>query len=173
MENAYLHILNQFNLGHQIKEVSPFGNGHINDTLKVVTSDGEAKYILQRINHLIFTQVDVLQNNIHIVTSHIRKKLEEKGEDDIDRKVLTFLSTKDAVNYYYDGENYWRVCLMIPRSQSFERINPELSYQAAKAFGEFQYMLADIPEGKLGARVHASVSGTITAIDTAVSIRRA
>ena len=149
MENTYLHILNQFNLDEQIKEVSPFGNGHINDTLKVVTSDGEAKYILQRINHLIFTQVDILQNNIHVVTSHIRKKLEEKGETDIDRKVLTFLSTKDAVNYYYDGENYWRVCLMIPRSQSFERITPELSYQAAKAFGEFQYMLSDIPEGVL------------------------
>lgn len=149
MKDTYLHILNQFNLEYQVKEVSAFGNGHINDTFKVVTSDGEARYILQRINHLIFTQVDVLQNNIHIVTSHIRKKLEEKGEVDIDRKVLTFLSTKDAVNYYFDGTNYWRVCLMIPRSQSFERITPELSYQAAKAFGEFQYMLADIPEGTI------------------------
>jgi len=149
MKDTYLRILDQFNLGHQIKEVSSFGNGHINDTLKVVTDDGEARYILQRINHLIFTQVDVLQKNIHIVTAHIRKKLEEKGEVDIDRKVLTFLSTEDAANYYYDGENYWRVCLMIPQSRNFEQITPDLSYQAGKAFGEFQYMLADIPEGTL------------------------
>lgn len=54
--------------------------------------------MLQRINHLIFTNVDMLQNNIHVVTTHIRKKLEEKGETDIDRKVLTFLPTKDGKN---------------------------------------------------------------------------
>jgi thiamine kinase-like enzyme len=149
MKDEYLHILSQFDLDDQVKEVIPFGNGHINDTLKVVNSNGEARYVLQRINHLIFTQVDILQNNIRVVTSHIRKKLEEKGEPDVDRKVLTFLTAKDGKNYYYDGENYWRVCLMIPRSQSFERITPELSYQAGKAFGEFQQMLSDIPEGVL------------------------
>lgn len=149
MENMYLQILSQFNVADQIKEVTPFGNGHINDTLKVMNEDGEARFILQRINHQIFTRVDILQNNIHVVTTHIRKKLEEKGETDIERKVLTFLPTHDGKNYYFDGENYWRVCLMIPRSQSFERITPELSYLAAKAFGEFQGMLSDIPEGVL------------------------
>jgi hypothetical protein len=149
MKNEYSQILDQFNLDGQVKEVTPFGNGHINDTLKVVTPDGESRYILQRINHLIFTRVDILQSNIRTVTSHIRKKLEEKGESDIDRKVLTFLPAKDGKNYYYDGENYWRVCLMIPRSQSFEKITPELAYQAGKAFGEFQYMLSDIPKGVL------------------------
>ena len=149
MKDEYLHILNRFGLDNQAKEIVPFGNGHINDTLKVVGSDGEARYILQRINHLIFTQVDVLQNNIRVVTSHIRRKLEERGEPDVDRKVLTFLAAEDGKNYYYDGENYWRVCLMIPRSRSFERITPELSYQAGKAFGEFQQMLSDIPEGVL------------------------
>jgi hypothetical protein len=149
MRDKYLHILSQFDLDGQVKEIVPFGNGHINDTLKVVGSDGESRYVLQRINHLIFTQVDILQNNIRVVTSHIRKKLEEKGEPDVDRKVLTFLTAKDGKNYYYDGENYWRVCLMIPRCRSFEKITPELAYQAGKAFGEFQYMLSDIPEGVL------------------------
>lgn len=149
MKETYLHILDQFNLGDRVKEVTPFGNGHINDTLKVVTGDGEARYVLQRINHLIFTQVDVLQNNIRIVTSHIRKKLEERGEPDIDRKVLTFIDSNQGKNYYYDGENYWRVCMMIPRSRSYEQITPALSYRAGKAFGEFQRMLSDIPEGVL------------------------
>ena len=39
---------------------------------------------------------------------------------------------------------------MIPDSKSLEEINPELSYEAGKAFGNFQAMLADIPEGTLG-----------------------
>lgn len=64
----------------KVVSAEPFGNGHINDTLKVTNEKGEIKYVLQRINHLIFTNVDMLQNNIQVVTSHIRKKLEEKGE---------------------------------------------------------------------------------------------
>ena len=86
-----LNILAQFQLDEKVVSAEPFGNGHINDTLKVTNEKGEIKYVLQRINHLIFTNVDMLQNNIHVVTTHIRKKLEEKGETDIDRRVLTFL----------------------------------------------------------------------------------
>lgn len=145
-----LNILDQFTLAEKVVSAEPFGNGHINDTLKVTNENGEIKYVLQRINHLIFTNVDMLQNNIQTVTSHIRKKLEEKGESDIDRKVLTFLPTKDGKLYYFDGDSYWRVCLFIPRSKSLEEVNPELSYEAGKAFGDFQSMLADLPEGALG-----------------------
>lgn len=145
-----LQILGQFDLKEKVVSAEPFGNGHINDTLKVTNDKGEIKYVLQRINHLIFTNVEMLQNNIHAVTTHIRKKLEQKGETDIDRKVLTFLPTKDGKNYYFDGDSYWRVCLFIPRSNSYEEVTPELSYEAGKAFGNFQSMLADIPEGALG-----------------------
>lgn len=147
---TYLQILSHFDLEEKVTEITPFGNGHINDTLKVTTSSGKGKYILQRVNHHIFKNVDMLQNNIHIVTSHIRKKLEERNETDIDRKVLTFLPAKDGKQYYHDGENYWRVCLMIPDSKSLEEVSPELSFEAGKAFGNFQSMLADIPEGALG-----------------------
>ena len=103
------NILEQFQLADKVVSAEPFGNGHINDTLKVTNEKGEIKYVLQRINHLVFTNVDILQNNIQIVTSHIRKKLEEKGESDIDRKVLTFFPTKDNKPYYFDGDSYWRV----------------------------------------------------------------
>ena len=145
-----LNILDQFTLAEKVVSAEPFGNGHINDTLKVTNEKGEIKYVLQRINHLIFTNVDMLQNNINIVTTHIRKKLEAKGESDIDRKVLTFLPTKEGKPYYFDGDSYWRVCLFIPNSKSYEEVTPELSYEAGKAFGDFQSMLSDLPEGSLG-----------------------
>ena len=144
------NILEQFQLADKVVSAEPFGNGHINDTLKVTNEKGKIKYVLQRINHLVFTNVDMLQNNIQIVTSHIRKKLEEKGESDIDRKVLTFFPTQDNKPYYFDGDSYWRVSLFIPNSKSYEEVTPELSYEAGKAFGDFQAMLSDIPEGTLG-----------------------
>ncbi|WP_102406356.1 phosphotransferase enzyme family protein [Parabacteroides bouchesdurhonensis] len=145
-----LDILSRFQLDEKVVSAEPFGNGHINDTLKVTNEKGETKYVLQRINHLIFTNVEMLQNNIHTVTSHIRKKLEARDEKDIDRKVLTFLPTKEGKLYYFDGDSYWRVCLFIPRSKSFEEVTPELSYEAGKAFGDFQSMLANLPEGAIG-----------------------
>ena len=77
-----LNILDQFQLTEKVVSAEPFGNGHINDTLKVTNEKGEIKYVLQRINHLIFTNVDMLQNNIQIVTSHIRKKLEESLQNE-------------------------------------------------------------------------------------------
>ena len=128
-----LHILSQFQLADNVVSAEPFGNGHINDTLKVTNDKGEIKYVLQRINHLIFTNVEMLQENIHVVTTHIRKKLAERGEEDLDRKVLTFSPTKDGKRYYFDGDSYWRVCLFIPRSKSYEEVTPELSYEAGKA----------------------------------------
>ena len=94
-----LNILDQFQLDEKVVSAEPFGNGHINDTLKVTNEKGEIKYVLQRINHLIFTNVDMLQNNFYQVTTHIRHKLETKGETDIDRKVLTLIPTTDGKLY--------------------------------------------------------------------------
>jgi Ser/Thr protein kinase RdoA (MazF antagonist) len=125
----------------------PLGAGHINDSFLVKTSEsGKPDYLLQRINHLIFKDVELLQNNILHVTNHIRKKLTEKGEQDIGRKTLTIIPAKDGKLFYFDGENYWRVYLFIQGGKSYDAITPALAYSAGKAFGEFQSYLADIPE---------------------------
>ena len=143
-------LLHHFQLEDLITVVEPFGNGHINDTFLAKNSEGLAKYVLQRINHHIFKDVDMLQSNIHFVTSHIREKLIVSGETDIERKVLTLIPEKNGKFYHFDGASYWRVCLYIPGSRTYEEINPEFSYEAGKAFGHFHWMLSDIPEGTLG-----------------------
>ena len=100
----------------------------------------------RRINHAIFQNVEMLQNNIASVTNHIRRKLTEQGETDIDRKVLTFVKADGGKTYWHDGENYWRNIVFIPRAKTYETVNPEYSYYAGVAFGNFQAMLADIPD---------------------------
>ena len=148
--DAFLQILSNFSMENRPIYVKPYGNGHINDTFKVTTDHSDIEYVLQRINHLIFKHIYVLQNNIDVVTSHIHKKLVARGEQNIDRKVLTFLSAKDEKSYYFDGTNYWRVCLMIPCSQSFDEVNVACSFEAGRAFGDFQSMLSDLPDWVLG-----------------------
>ena len=68
------------------------------------------------------------------------------GEPEVERKVLEFIPLKDsAKTYWTDGVEYWRVSKLIKDSVTVETVNPEYSYYAGKAFGEFQAMLADIP----------------------------
>lgn len=136
----------QFDLTGQIDSIKPLGNGLINDTYKVCTTDGPS-YVLQRINHNIFRDVELLQNNIVSVTGHIRRKLMAEGVEDIDRKVLNFIPLKNSsATWYFDGESYWRVSLFIEDAFTYETVNPEYSYYAGRSFGHFEAMLADIPD---------------------------
>ena len=146
-EKELKSIVEKFNVEGTIASIRPLGNGLINDTYLVVTAGENDDYVLQRINNSIFQDVDLLQHNVEAVTSHIRKKLIEAGEDDISRKVLHFVETGEGKTYYMDGAGrYWRVSVFIPRAKTFEAVTPEYSYYAGKAFGNFEAMLVDLPE---------------------------
>lgn len=140
-------IIGQFPEVGEVQETRALTSGWINQTYLVKTADPAAyDYVLQRVNHQIFTDVELLQHNIEVVTNHIRHKLEEMHTEDLDRKVLRFLPAKDGKTYYFDGESYWRVSVFIPRSQTLEAVTPESSYLVGLKFGEFQAMLADVPQ---------------------------
>ena len=137
-------IVSQFVDKKDNVEIKPLGKGHINDSYKVVANGNQ--YVLQRINHHIFQNVPELQNNIFRVTRHIREKLEEKGVTDIDRRVLSLVTTLDGALYHKENNgDYWRLMDFIKESKSYDEINPQLAYRAGMAFGEFQKMLADLP----------------------------
>ena len=138
-------VVSQFPQLKGIKHIQPIQSGLINRTYRVIT-DGADDYILQRINHQVFTDVDLLQHNIGCVTSHIRTKLIERGEPDVERKVLRFLSTAAGKTYYFDGAHYWRACVYIRGSHTQAEVTPDTAYLVGLKFGEFESMLADLPE---------------------------
>ncbi len=138
-------IVEQFQISDKVNSISPLGEGLINDTYLVSTEGDAPNYVLQRINHNVFKNVEGMQRNIEAVTSHIRKKLETAGCEDIDRKVLEFIKTKDSnKTYYSDGSNYWRVSRFITGSHTLQEVTPASAFTAGKAFGNFQSMLSDI-----------------------------
>ena len=140
-------IIKNFPEVGEVQEIKALTSGLINQTYLVKTADeNEPNYVLQRINNNIFCDVDMLQHNIEVVTSHIRQKLVAANEDDIERKVLRFIPATDGKTYYKDETGYWRVSVFIPESQTLEAVTPESSYLAGLKFGEFQAMLADVPE---------------------------
>lgn len=141
----YEEAVSHFALSGNVLAVKPLGNGLINDTY-IVETDGKENYVLQRINNAVFNDVPLLQRNVYAITGHIRKKMQERGIADIDRRVLRYINTTDGATFYYDGTNYWRVSVYIPGTRSFDTVTPQLAYLTGKAFGDFQYMLSDLPE---------------------------
>lgn len=148
--NQLLAITGNFQLEGEVKEIALFGEGMINSTYRVVLKDTTTQYVLQKINHAIFQDVDMLQSNIQRITDHIRHKLAEAGETDIDRKTITLIPANDGKLYFFDGTSYWRMMILIPESFTFEAVTPEYAYYAGQAFGQFQSMLSDIPGEPLG-----------------------
>lgn len=131
-----------------VADVRRLGNGLINDTYLVLTAEPDAPdYVLQRINTSVFADVNALQRNISVVTSHIRRKLEAGGYDDVDRRVLTFVPDRLTGNTWLrDGDGCWRLSVYIPQTVTLEAVTPDTSYNAGRAFGQFQAMLVDVGE---------------------------
>ncbi|UKJ06831.1 phosphotransferase enzyme family protein [Solitalea lacus] len=140
-------ILSQFNIEGTIVEVTPFGSGHINDTYLLRNeSENLPDYLLQRINHAIFTDVPGLMNNVLLVTNHLKTKLSEKIDSNPEKEVLTIVKLKNGSLYYNDSNgDYWRIYHYIPNTKSYDILeNEEQAYEGGKAFGRFQLLLADL-----------------------------
>ena len=126
-----------------IENIAPLGNGLINDTYKIMVG-GQPKYVLQRINNAVFTDVEMLQNNIESVTNHIRQKYEKQGIKDIGRRVLRFLKADTGKTFVVEGGKYWRVMDFIADSYTYEAVTPEYAYYAGRSFGDFESLLTDL-----------------------------
>lgn len=140
-------IVSEFDIRGSVASISPMGDGLINDTYRVMTADASTPdYVLQRVNHRVFTDVDALQRNIERVTAHIRSRLEAEGCRDIDRRVLTLVPVKGSDKTYVvaDGE-YWRMTLLIPGAVTLTEVTPSTARLTGEAIGRFQAMLADLP----------------------------
>ncbi len=126
-----------------IGNIEPLGNGLINDTYRIMV-DGRPKYVLQRINNAVFTDVDMLQSNIEAVTNHIKEKYESQGINDVYRRVLHFLKADTGNTYVVENEKYWRVMDFIADSYTYEAVTPEYAYFAGRSFGDFESLLTDL-----------------------------
>jgi Phosphotransferase enzyme family len=146
-------VAGHFQICGDFHEAAPYGSGHINDTYAAVfdQAGSPVRYIFQRINHNVFKDPAGLMGNVERVTAHIRRKLEAAGADQISRRVLTLLPARDGKCFYADAEgNHWRCYLFIEQAKTYDQIEtPRQAFESARAFGEFQKQLADLPAPRL------------------------
>lgn len=147
---------------HDIKEIcalfdirgdfvvaQPYGSGHINDTYcaEIDQAGQRIRYIFQRLNHNVFRQPIPLMENVKRVTDHALKRLQESGCREAFRRTLTLVPAVNGKPYGIDKEgNCWRVYPFVERARTYDKIEtPQQCIEAAKSFGEFQKLTADLP----------------------------
>lgn len=145
-------IISNFKLNGSLISCERYGEGHINETYLAIVNDNgkEVKYILQKINGKLFTDVDKLMNNIRLVTEFNREKITARGGNP-DRESLTLIYTNDGKAYYRDEDNNcFRIYKFITNAIAYQIVEkPEHFYQSAVAFGNFANLLAEFDASQL------------------------
>ncbi|MCI7181375.1 MAG: aminoglycoside phosphotransferase family protein [Schaedlerella sp.] len=146
VDECVKEVLEQFQFAGIPVFKGGYGNGHINQTYLLEIPETGKKLILQRMNQNVFKKPVEVMENIMGVTSHLRKKIIERGGDP-DRETLNVVPAKSGLPYYVDSQGeYWRVYHFIEDATCYDQVaSDEDFYQSALAFGNFQCLLADYP----------------------------
>lgn len=140
-------IAGNFQLEGKVAEVTPLGEGFINDTFIIKTEGNNPNYILQRKNKKIFSPIPAMMENIQKVCVHIKKKVEAAGGDPM-REAMTVIPATDGKLYFLDDEDeYWAVSQFIDDTIAYGAAEtPELAYAGGKGIGKFQSLVSDLNE---------------------------
>ncbi len=137
-------ILARFEIDGNFVSCEPYGSGLINRTYVAVFDQGGARkrYILQRINSKLFTNVAALMNNIKLVTEFNRAEIIKRGGDPY-RESLTLVDSRDGKPYFKAADDeYYRVYVFIEGAKGYDVVEkPEHFYESAVAFGKFAMLL--------------------------------
>ncbi|MBN1901613.1 aminoglycoside phosphotransferase family protein [Candidatus Sumerlaeota bacterium] len=148
-----LKIVEQFQTRGTLQNIEPYGSGFIHDTYLAVFISGGViyRFILQKFNRSIFKQPPLVMDNIVRVTDHLREKLKSTQPDDWQRRTLSPVPASSGFFYSRDAEGeYWRMYEFIEGGATFDKLEkPQQAFEAARAFGSFQAMLADLPAPRL------------------------
>ena len=138
MTEQYRAIAEQFDIVGDIVSIESHGNGHINKTLLVNTT--EKRYILQKMNTGVFGNTDALMRNICLVTEHL---------DRMGKETLTVVPCKNG-KPYSDFDGCWRAFDFIEDTVVYQSVSDASVFETAGyAFGDFQNCLADFDASKL------------------------
>lgn len=138
-ETDLLRVAGQFALDGDVISITPYGDGHINVTYLVATD--RARYILQKMNTMVFPDTANLMRNIELVTAFLR----DEGQE-----TLQLVPTETGAGYLVDGDDAYRVYRFIEGTVSYNLVDdPRIFERAGSAFGAFQRRLARFDAAQL------------------------
>lgn len=148
-------IISKFNIEGELIEITENKSGNINNTYIATfkMKDGSIRrFLIQKINTTVFTEPYKLMKNIASVTKYLKKQLIK--EKDTKHQILDIVGTKDdkTLCYVYNGgeRDYYRIYNYIENAITYDcSEDPQIVYNAGRAFGNFQRLLRDFPMSEL------------------------
>ncbi|MGZ5607997.1 MAG: phosphotransferase enzyme family protein [Methylobacter sp.] len=131
-----LPIANRFS--NAVIQISPLGNGLINDTYRVSTAS--SAFVLQRINRTVFPSPEQIMANLTELNRHVAQKAGVKLQ------IPEILMTTDNLALYRDENgDCWRALSFIENTESIETIRTlSDAEQAGCALGCFHRLISDL-----------------------------
>jgi hypothetical protein len=144
-----------FQIQGTLIDAVPHGSGHINETYAATYDQAgtRVRYVHQRINGYVFRDPLRLMDNVSRVLTHAAARLH--GTPDASRRALTLVPARDGRSCVVDDEHgVWRTYLFIEHARTYDIVDtPAQAEAAARAFGQFQALLADLA----GDRLHDTI----------------
>lgn len=132
-------VLKQFQLDTKPYQFSALHIGYINDTYLVLVND-RPKYILQRVNHSVFENIDGLMGNMTRALSHLSDENYSKIE---------VVQTLTGRPYWSDEMGYWRIMTYLDNSITFNTTtSPKIAFEAGKIIGIFHKSLERVEKNQ-------------------------
>ena len=142
-----------FDMRADFLDAHAFGSGHINDTYCATYDQAGliVRFIHQRVNQHVFKNPVQVMENVDRVTRHALTRLFANGNSQARRHTLTCIPALDGKPYAFDAHgDLWRTYPFIEGARGYDLLETnEQAYQAARAFGEFQKLTADLGGGRL------------------------
>ena len=141
-------ISSQFAIDGTFVDGEEIESGLINKTYlaEYENDEGErSRYVLQRINELVFTDPQAVMRNISKVTKHINRKVFRQKRD-FGGQTLNLYPGRDGKDFILGPSGgVWRCYNYIEGCRNYDIVeNTRQAYQAAKAFGAFQDLISDL-----------------------------
>ena len=143
-------ILENYEIPGKLESIKEYNVGNINKTY-IIEYDNEGKrekYLVQKINTLVFNNPYILMENIEKVTTYLKNKMNEYKDND--HKVLNIIKTnKKELLCTIRNDNkdsYYRIYNFIGNSISYNNsTDNRIVYNTGKAFGNFNKLLNEYP----------------------------
>ncbi|MFD0796355.1 phosphotransferase enzyme family protein [Maribacter chungangensis] len=127
-------LLGQFVVEEREFSFKPLHIGLINDTFLVCDGD-TPMYILQRINHTVFSNVGGLMNNVSSALQALRAS---------DYSEIQLIKTVDGSYFTKAALGYWRLMSFIADSTTYNTTTvKETAFEAGRVVGKFHLLLED------------------------------
>lgn len=131
-------MLQHFCVERKSYALETINNGYINDTYMVLEKENPV-YVLQRINHNVFSDIDGIMANINNALINLN--------DEHYRKI-DLIKTIDGQPYHENENGYWRLMTYIDKTTTYNTTkDTNIAYEAGRIIGKFHQLMEGTHQG--------------------------